>query len=122
MLVRLNDGTELNTIVVNGQTRFFQNAQRDSLEFVFKKDEYPFDTLDGYFADRDKTRKITIIEPGAGAEYIYDDYVLRVSMVMSPVVIEPATSTTPEVTEERISVIMAQQTYIEKLIEQLLGA
>lgn len=42
-------------------------------------------------------------------------------MSLTPVVVEPATSTTPEVTEERYSIVMAQQTYTEKLIEQLLG-
>ena len=121
MLVKFNDGVEVTALVVNGQSRFFQNAQRDSLEFIFKKGDYLFDTLDTYFANKNKTRKITLIDE-AQNQFIYDDYVLRVSMSLNPVVISPETSTDPEVTEERISVIMARQTYMEKMIEQLLEA
>lgn len=120
MKVKFLDGLELDVIQVNGSRRYFQGAQRDALEFVFRKGDYPFSTLDSYFADKDNTRKMTIIDD-SGNQYVYDDYILRVSMSLNPVVIEPATSTTPEVTEERISVTMAQQTYLEKLVEQLLG-
>lgn len=120
MKIKFLDGLELDVIQVNGSKRYFQGAQRDSLEFVFEKGAYSFDDLDAYFADKNKTRKITLIDD-AHNQYVYDDYVIRVSMSLTPVVVEPATSTTPEVTEERISVIMAQQTYMEKLVEQLLG-
>lgn len=120
MKIKFLDGLELNVIQVNGSRRYFQGAQRDSLEFVFEKGVYSFDDLDAYFADKNKTRKITLIDDTHN-QYVYDDYVIRVSMSLTPVVVEPATSTTPEVTEERYSIVMAQQTYTEKLIEQLLG-
>lgn len=120
MKVKFLDGLELDAIQVNGSRRYFQGAQRDSLEFVFEKGLYSFDDLDEYFANKSKTSKITLIDD-AQNQYAYDDYVLRASMVLTPIVVQPATSTTPEVTEERISVTMVQQTYLEKLVEQLLG-
>ena len=120
MKIKFLDGLELDAIQVNGSRRYFQGAQRDSLEFVFEKGVYSFDDLDEYFSNKSKTSKITLIDD-AQNQYIYDDYVIRVSMSLTPVVVEPATSTTPEVTEERYSIVMAQQTYTEKLIEQLLG-
>lgn len=120
MKVKFLDGLELDVIQVNGSRRYFQGAQRDSLEFVFEKGVYSFDDLDEYFANKSKTRKITLIDD-AQNQYAYDDYVLKASMALTPIVVQPATSTTPEVTEERISVTMVQQTYLEKLVEQLLG-
>ena len=120
MKIRFNDNTEINGLVVNGSNRFFQNAQRDSLEFVFAKGLYTFEELEVSFSDRLKTIKMTIVDDN-DTQYVYNDYVLRVSMSLSPVVITPATSTTPEVIEERISIIMAQQTYMEKMVEKILG-
>lgn len=35
MQIKLNDGTILEAIQVLGGSRFYQNAQRDCLEFVF---------------------------------------------------------------------------------------
>lgn len=120
MKITLNDGTELTTLAVNGAGRFFQNAQRDSLEFVFAKNAYSFDVLDNFFSDKNKMRKIILMDDN-NTQYVYDDYVLRISMTLSPAIIKPETSSEPEETEERISIIMVQQTYMEKLIEQLLS-
>lgn len=122
MRIIFNDLIEVNAIMVNGISKFYQNAQRDSLEFIFKKTDYPFDTLDRYFIDKTKTVKITLVDDITGTQYIYEDYTIRVSMILAPAILAPATSTSPEVTEERISVVMAQKTYMEKQIEQLLGA
>lgn len=128
--IKLNDNTELNVIMINGNKIYHQNTNRDSLEFVFKKGDYDFNELDKLFADTSKTSKITIIgsemqtnEKGEQTEtpvqYIYDNYSLRVSMEMKPVVIEPATVDKAEVTEERIMVTMAQLTLIEKKLIEL---
>ncbi len=128
--IKLNNNTELNVITINGGKINYQNTNRDSLEFIFKKGDYLFDELDKLFADSDKTSKITVIgsemqtnEKGeqteTPAQYIYDNYSLRVSMEMKPVIITPATSTEAEVTEERIMITMAQLTLIEKKLMEL---
>lgn len=130
MKIKLKDNTELNVIQVNGGNVYYQNTNRDSLEFIFKKGDYLFDQLDTLFADSDKTSKITVIgsemqsnEKGEQTEtpvqYIYDNYSLRISMEMKPVIITPATSTEAEVTEERIMITMAQLTLIEKKLMEL---
>lgn len=130
MKIKLNDNTELNVILVNGKSTYFQGANRDSLEFVFKKGDYDFNELDRLFADSEKTKKIIIQDTTTTTdqegnqvetptEHIYDNYSLRVSMEMKPVVIAPETSTEPEVTEERVMVTMAQLTLIEKKLSEL---
>jgi len=122
MKIKLNDGTELNIIQVNGSQRHFQGANRDSLEYVFKKDGYAFDSLDALFADKTKACKVTIVDDmdiESPITSVYDDYSLRISMSLQPVVITPATSEAQEVTEERISVVMGQLTYIEKQLSNL---
>lgn len=127
-IIKLNDNTELNVICINGKSTYFQGANRDSLEFVFKKGDYPFDQLDTLFANSAKTSKITIIdtETSIGADgkpiaslNVYDNYSLRISMEMKQVVITPATSTEAEVTEERVMVTMGQLTLIEKKLSDL---
>lgn len=130
MKIKLNDNTELNVILVNGKSVYHQGANRDSLEFVFKKGDYAFDELDSLFADAEKTRKIIIQDTATTTdaegnqaelptEHIYDNYSLRVSMEMKPIVITPETSTEQEVTEERVMVTMAQLTLIEKRLCEL---
>ncbi|QHI72907.1 hypothetical protein [Aminipila terrae] len=130
MKIKLNDNTELNVICINGKSTYFQGANRDSLEFVFKKGDYPFDQLDKLFADATKTKKISVIDTvtttdkdgktvETPTEHVYDNYSLRVSMKMEPVIITPATSTEPEVTEERVMVTMGQLTLIEKKLSEL---
>lgn len=130
MKIKLNDNTELNVICINGKSTYSQGANRDSLEFVLKKGDYPFDQLDSLFADANKTKKITVKDTAmttdtAGktvetpTEHVYDNYSLRVGMKMEPVIITPATSTEPEVTEERVMVTMGQLTLIEKKLSDL---
>ena len=132
MKIKLNDNTELNAICINGKSSYYQGLNRNALEFVFTKGDYTFDELDALFADNEKTNKITItgtetqttvgeggeeVQTEVPVQYVYNDYSLRVSMEMRPVVITPETSTEPEVTEERIMVTMAQLSLIEtKLI------
>lgn len=130
MKIKLNDNTELNAICINGRGMYFQGANRDSLEFVFKKGDYPFDQLDAMFADVAKVKKISVLDTTTTTdaeghqvetptEHVYDNYSLRISMEMKPVVITPATSTEPEVTEERVLVTMAQLTLIERKLSEL---
>lgn len=113
--ITLNNGTTLEVVQVNGQTKYFQGANRDTLEFQFAKESTTFDNLDTLFANSDNTSKITI-KNGAD-EFLNENYSLRVSMNLSAIVIAPATDTDPEVTEERYTVTMAQKTYAEMQLE-----
>ncbi|QOX63659.1 hypothetical protein FRZ06_10000 [Anoxybacterium hadale] len=117
MKVILNNGAELDAILVNGQTRYFQGANRDSLEFQFSKDAVAFDHLDTLFIEPENTKRITLQQ--GEKTYLHENYTLRVSMGLAPVVITPATGTEPEVIEERYSVVMAQKTYAELLLEAM---
>lgn len=118
MKVLLSNGTELDAIVVNGSSRHFQGASRDSLEFQFAKTiPQTFDELDTLFSNSLNTSKITLVSDTAS--YIHDNYSLKVQMALIPVVIAVATDTTPEVVEERYSVVMARKTYSELQMESL---
>lgn len=121
MQIKFADDTTLDCIQINGKKQYYQGAERDTLEFVFEKSA-GFDTLDAAFADDAKTSSVTIIND-ADAEStaigVYDGYTLRMSMRMEPVVITPGTMEAPAVTEERIMVVMAQLTYIERQLKAL---
>lgn len=121
MQIKFADDTTLECIQVNGRKQYYQGAERYTLEFVFAK-AAGFDALDAAFADEEKTASITTINdvdadnPEIG---VYNGYTLRMSMRMEPVVIAPGTMDAPAVTEERIMVVMAQLTYIERQLKAL---
>ena len=118
MIIKLKNGTELQGIVANGSTRHFQGANRDSIEFQLPKTlPITFDELDGLFSNSWNTSKIKIATDTA--EYIHDNYSLKVSIGLIPVVIQAATDTQEEVVEERYSVVMAQKTYKEIQMDSL---
>ncbi len=119
MKLTLNNGTELDIIVANGSSRYFQGENRDSLEFQLSKSiPQTFEELDELFSNPSNTSKITLSE--GETSYIHDNYTLKVQMALMPVVIMPATDTEPEVVEERYSIIMAQKTYKEIQLESLI--
>ena len=118
--ITLKDGTTLDVVRTNGQGKYFQGANRDSLEFQFAKDSTTFDALDALFGDIENTSKITITDDSGS--YVYENYTLRVGMSLIQVVISPEIDTAPEVTEERYTVTMAQKTYSEKQLEDLRAA
>lgn len=111
MKVILNNGTELTAEVVNGSSRHFQGASRDSLEFQFANASVTFEQLDTLFSQEANTNRITLVN--GETSYLHENYSLRVSVGFAPVVIAIATDTTPEVVENRFTVVMAQKTYKE---------
>ena len=118
MRVILSNGIELEAIIVNGSTKYFQSANRDSLEFQFAKTiPLTFEELDLLFSNPLNTSKITLVN--SGNSYIHDNYSLKVSIGLIPVVIQSATDTQEEVVEERYSVVMAQKTYNEIQMDSL---
>ena len=111
MQIKFSDNTTLDVLNVNGQAAYYQGANRDSLEFQFAKSAYGFDQLEGIFADESKTGQITIIDDAA--QYLHENYCLRMKMELRPVEITPASGSTPAVTDERICITMAQKAYAE---------
>lgn len=120
MQVKLADETTLDVIQINGARRHYQGANRDTLEIVFDKSSNDLSTLDTTFSDESKLTAITIISTD-GAENLYNDYVIKIGVRTEKVVINEGDSNTPDETAERIFVTVAQQTYVEKLLAQLLG-
>jgi hypothetical protein len=120
MELTLNNGTEWNVVAVNGQTRNFQGTNRDALEFQFAKTiPQTFEDLDMIFANPENTKRITL--QNEKGSFLYENYTLRVSMSLIPVIIS-TDPTGPEVTEERYSIIMAQKSYMELQVESLQAA
>lgn len=111
MQIKFNDGTVLDVLVINGKSAYLQGAQRDSLEIQIAKDAITFDALDVLTADNSNTAHLTLID--GENQYIHDNYSIRAEMALKPVVVTPATGTDPAVTEDRLSVTLAQLTYLE---------
>lgn len=117
MQIKFNDGTTLDVLAVNGNPVYFQGANRDSLEIQIAKDKTTFDALDALTGDSAKTGKLTIID--GDSQYEHDNYSLRAELALKPIVTAAATDTTPEQTEDRLCVTMAQKTYQELQVEEL---
>jgi hypothetical protein len=116
MQIKFSDGTALDVLAVNGQPVYFQGAQRDSLEIQIDKSAITFGALDTLTGDAAKTDKLTILD--GEHQYEHNNYSLRVSLALRPVVTAVATDTTPEQAEDRFCVTLAQKTYAELQIEQ----
>ena len=117
MQLKFSDGTTLDVLAVKGNPTYFQGAQRDALEIQIGKSKTTFDALDKLTGDPAKTVKLTIID--GDKQYQHDNYSLRVSLALKPVVTAEATADTPEQTEDRLCVTLAQKTYQELQIAEL---
>ena len=115
--IKLNNGVVLNAVAVNGRSRYFQNADRDTLEFQFTKanTEQTLEELDILFSDPANTSKIVISDESGS--YVYDNYTLKVSVSLIPVTIEKETDVAPAIVEDRYSIVLAQRTYSELKID-----
>lgn len=124
MYILLKDGTKLNHIGATGGSRYIQGANRDAITFEFSRESYTLDELRNYFTEIN-CETINIVTDG-GVEVLedgtkvpvlinnyWDDYVIRHEVAERVKVIEEATGTTPEITEVRLFVTMAQRTYAE---------
>jgi hypothetical protein len=117
MQLKFSNGTTLDVLAVKGNPTYFQGAQRDALEIQIGKSKTTFDALDKLTGDPDKTGKLTILD--GDKQYQHDNYSLRTELALKPVVTAEATSTTPEQTEDRFCVTLAQKTYAELQVEEL---
>lgn len=119
MNIKLNNGTELEALVVTGRVRRFQGADRDTLSFVFPA-SMGLDELDAVFTAQN-CQSITVVDED-GNENIYTGYTIRAGLSKETVETASATAEAAAVYEERITVSMAQRTYAETQLAQLQAA
>ena len=119
MKIRLANGSELTPVSITGGPRYVQGQSRDTLNFIFPASE-SMETLDAVFS-ADNCETITIQED-SGTENIHKAYTVRAALGKEPVEVTPATAEAPAVYEERITVSMAQRTYIETQLAMLQAA
>lgn len=122
MQIKFSDstGTTLDVLDVKGQSINFQGAQRDSLEVQFAKSVISFDMLDALTSSQVNMAHLTLMD--GDKQYVHDNYSLRVSLALKPVVTVPATADKPEQTENRLCVTLAQKSYAEMQAEQQAAA
>lgn len=116
MKIKLANNAELNPIMVTGAQTYVQGAKRDTLTFVFSATE-SMEALDKAFSVT-ACESITIIGDD-GSESIHKAYTIRAKVEKALVEVIPATAEAGEVTEERITVSMAQRTYTETQLAAL---
>lgn len=120
MNIKLKDGAELHPIHVIGGSKFINGASRDTLNFIFPADT-SLDELDGLFT-AENCEKISLFEDnadGSVTEHIYTGYTIRAELSRTPMVVQPATEDTEEVTENRVTVSMTLRTYAEKKLDEI---
>ena len=115
MKITLANGMELNPILVSGGRRVVYGQSRDSLSFIFHATE-GIEALDAVFT-AENCESITIED--AEGSYIHKGYTVRVELSKNNVEVTPATTETEAVREDRITVAMAQRTYMENQIASL---
>ena len=119
MKVILANGTELEPILVTGERRIVQGASRDSLSFVFPEDA-GLDAMDALFT-ADNCESITIVE-SEDASYIHKGYTIRAELSLKAFEVAPETAETGALYENRITVAMAERTYVESQMAAMQAA
>lgn len=115
MKIKLANGTELSPIMATGGSRYVQGATRDTLTFVFAN--VSLDELDGIFTE-ENCENIIVVENEEN-EFLYHGYTIRTELVKKQVEVQPATTDTDAITENRIFVSMAQRTYAEEQMAEM---
>ena len=116
MKVILNNKIELTPILITGGLRFIQDSNRDVLSFIFPATE-DMTVLDTTFSATN-CESITIVGDD-GAEAIHKGYTIRAELSKASVEVTPATTDSVAVYEDRITVSMAQRTYMESQLASL---
>lgn len=120
MQVKFANGKTVEAVNILGGSRYFQSASRNIMEIQVAKSEITFEELESLTGDATNTAKITIID--GDEQYLHEDYTLRMEIGVKAVETAKETVDSPAATEERICVVLAQKTYIEKQLELLRAA
>ncbi len=132
--ITLKNGTELPVIRVIGGSQNIQNANRDTLTLYFDG-VGGLDALLAKLADTNQiaivtTKSVTETDPDTNVSTthdvtqtnLYTDYTIMFKRVIEQEIVTAETPTTPAVYEDVYVVGVAQKTYLEKMVAQLLGA
>lgn len=119
MKLILANNTELHPILVTGGPRHVQGASRDTLSFIFPEDTAMAD-IDAAFSAA-ACESITIVGDD-GSEAIHTGYTIRTELKKAPVEVTEATADTEAVYENRVTVSMAQRTYVESQLAAMQAA
>lgn len=117
MKIILTNGQELNPLMVTGGSRYVNGANRDCLNFVFPENA-SMDELDSIFTEAN-CETIKLVGDDGVSEAVYTDYAIRVELKQSFETVEPENSNAVEQTVKRITVSMAQRSYMEKQMKLL---
>ena len=116
MQIILTNGAILSPYMVTGGATHVQGASRDTLNFIFPATENMI-ALDEAFTEAN-CESITIIG-NDDRESIHKAYTIRAKLEKTTVEVKAATAEASAVTEERITVSMAQRTYTETQLAAL---
>lgn len=120
MKIILANGTELHPILVIGGSRHINGSDRDTLNFIFPQDT-SLDELDALFTDSncESIKLYETVNDGVENEFIHTGYTIRAELSRTPMIVQEATENTEAVTENRVTVSMAQRTYAEAQLAYL---
>ena len=116
MKIILNNNKILNPIMVTGEHQYIQGVNRDVLTFVFDN-TVSMDELDSVFSE--SNCESIVIVGDDNSESIFNGYVIRTELIKKFEMAEESTSESEEVSVERIMVSMAQRTYSETKLAQV---
>ena len=115
MKVVLANGMELEPIRVIGTKNYVQGANRDVLQFIFLEN-VSLDEMESIFTE-ENCESITIFD--GKEEAIHKGYTIRAELKKAMIKSEQETSTTEVQTVKRVIVSMAQRTYAETKLAQV---
>lgn len=116
MNLTLLDGTIFSPLTAMGGSSFVHGQSRDCLSFVFPAD-MDMAALDAAFTAENCGS--IVLEDESGNQYVHKGYTIRAELKKEPVVVSQGDSETPEVTEMRVTIKMAQATYMEGQLASL---
>lgn len=114
MKIILKDGTELETIIVQGGIRHISGSNRDALTFVFDEGA-DVNQLDEIFTEENCEVIKLVGEDGSNS--IHTDYTIRVEMKTYFEELSKENPDNQAVNVKRTTVTMAQCSYVEKQLK-----
>lgn len=113
MKITLKNGKELTPIAMRRRFEEVQGAKRRTVSFVFPESE-GMNTIDNAFTES-ACERISVVHENGNESWL-DGYTIRCSISKAPVSVS---SESGPATEERITVTMAQRTYMETKLAEL---
>lgn len=120
----LANGTTFTPIIVTGETKYVQGANRDVLTFVFGN--VSLDEIDSLFTEAN-CESIQLVTETVDEETgeantsvdVHEGYVIRTELKKETETVQQSTSNTDAIYESRVKVSMAQRTYSETKLASL---